>query len=156
MKPQMFLSGAVLILLGLGGVQEARAQVRRPSLQPPSPRPTYSPYLNLFRGGGTLASNYFGIVRPELEFYRSIGQLERGLAGQERRLGALAGDVDTILSPTGHSTSFLNTGGYFGGGGPGSASVRATGARRTVGGRAPRPVDAMEDNPAPPYFLPRR
>ncbi len=164
MRFQWLIPGAVLILLGLGNVQESSAQVTRPNLQPPSPRPVYSPYLNLFRRGGTFTQNYLGIVRPELDFYQSIGQLERGLAGQERRLGDLAGDIDTALFPTGHRTSFLNTGGYFGGGGPGSASVRAAGARRTVGGPGARTAASMQESVAPssyfsappPYSLPRR
>src|SRR5262245_21876578 len=51
--------------------------------QPPAPlrdaprRPVYSPYLNLNRSGGTLAQNYYGLVRPEIEFRNNVNQLRR-------------------------------------------------------------------------------
>ena len=48
----------------------------RAAAQPQNP-PPYSPYLNLNRPGATAAQNYFGLVRPELEFrnaYRVIQQ----------------------------------------------------------------------------------
>lgn len=35
----------------------------------PFNRPTVSPYLNLYRGGNGPVSNYFGVVRPQQQFY---------------------------------------------------------------------------------------
>src|SRR5438105_2383706 len=44
----------------------------------PGNRPAYSPYLNLLRRDNPLgaAGNYYGLVRPEINFRNSIGQLE--------------------------------------------------------------------------------
>jgi hypothetical protein len=41
-------------------------------------RPAFSPYLNLLRRGNSTLSNYYGLVRPELDFRRADTQLRHG------------------------------------------------------------------------------
>jgi hypothetical protein len=50
-------------------------------------RPSFSPYLNLLRGGNSTLANYYGLVRPELDFRRANSQLQFGI-------GQLRGDLD--------------------------------------------------------------
>jgi hypothetical protein len=84
--------------------------------QPPVPGgysrpPTFSPYLNLARGGSA-ALNYYGLVRPEVQFRQSLLQLSNGVAANQQAIG----DVNAGLGGTpmtGHPTQFMNLGGYF-------------------------------------------
>jgi hypothetical protein len=81
---------------GLGGV--------------PNNGPAYSPYLNLLRPGNTAGANYYGLVRPELEFRSAY----RGLQQQFNTQMSFQDQADQRGLPiTGHAATFLNTGGYF-------------------------------------------
>ena len=85
--------------------------------QPPVPGggysrpPAFSPYLNLLRGGGSPALNYYGIVRPEMQFRQSIQNLSNDINLNQQAIGDLAAGGGLPL--TGHSTQFMNLGGYF-------------------------------------------
>jgi hypothetical protein len=91
-----------------GGYQPG---IRSNNYRPYQPiTPTYSPYLNLLRGGSPLFSNYYGLVRPELDFRRSLQgvQQQANLNSQDiAALDALGIDV------TGHKIRFFNTTHYF-------------------------------------------
>jgi hypothetical protein len=82
-------------------------------------RPTTSPYLNLLnrrnRGGGSAALNYYRFVRPEQDLRRYSSQVGQQVTGLQQSLTSqgLLPDGSRPLSGTGHSTSFLNLGGYF-------------------------------------------
>jgi hypothetical protein len=81
-------------------------------------RPTTSPYLNLLDNNGRgIGFNYYRRVKPEIEFreayerqYQSIRKLDRRLEQQELRLQSL----NSQLGTTGHTTSFMSYGSYFG------------------------------------------
>ena len=89
-------------------------------------RPTTSPYLNLLnrgnRGFGGPALNYYRFVRPEQELRRYSSQLGQQVTGLQQSLTSqgLLPDGSRPLSGTGHTTSFLNLGGYFPGSQPGA------------------------------------
>jgi hypothetical protein len=95
---------------------------------PGYPGPAVSPYLNLLRQGSSAGVNYYGIVRPEIEFRNSIQNLQQQVSTVGSEVTAqdqsLAG-----LPPTGHPVQFMNYSHYFGG------SLRNPGA--TSGARAP-------------------
>jgi hypothetical protein len=79
--------------------------------QTPVRRPSFSPYLNLVRPGGPTL-NYFGLVRPELEFRRDIG----GLQMQTNTINEAVNNPNTAeqgIRPTGNSASFLNYSHFF-------------------------------------------
>lgn len=82
-------------------------------------RPTTSPYLNLLgagRTGGT-AFNYYQRVRPEQEFRRNNANFRRSLGNVQQELRSFKRQLQSPrsgLSSTGHRTSFLNFGSYFG------------------------------------------
>src|SRR5437870_2548504 len=42
----------------------------------PGKNPSFSPYLNLVRRDAPLVNNYFGLVRPEMNFRNALQQLE--------------------------------------------------------------------------------
>lgn len=54
-------------------------------------RPSFSPYLNLLRGGNSTLANYYGLVRPELAFRRADSELQSGI-------GQLRGDLNASRS----------------------------------------------------------
>ena len=76
---------------------------------PYSPGPC-SPYLNLLRGGGSLTSNYYGLVRPQLDFQQGITQLQRQV--QYGQQNALVQTIDTGVV-TGLYAGFQTQGAYF-------------------------------------------
>jgi hypothetical protein len=105
-------------------------------LSPPARRPAYSPYLNLNRPGGTAVQNYYGLVRPEIEFRNNYAQLRQDT--QALAAGIAAAPPGGELS-TGHSFGYMTHLKYFGtnraggAGGlaarPGPVSVGSAGAR---------------------------
>lgn len=98
---------AIALLLGLTSAAGAQPPMRY------TPPPAFSPYLNLNRAGASPAINYFGIVRPQIDFRNSI----QGLQQDYRALATQRPTDDpftTDLPPTGHTPQFLNYGGYFG------------------------------------------
>jgi len=113
--------------------------------QPPvvATRPTFSPYLNLLRGGGSSpALNYFGLVRPEQQFMQQQTQLRQQLQQTNQQLQAVNQAViaggDPNLPETGHAAVFNNTLHYFGGQ-PGSSGARVGGYPTSAGASLPHP-----------------
>jgi len=72
--------------------------------------PPYSPYLNLVRPGANPAINYYGLVRPQNEFARSMQSLQGQLNSTQQSMTDQAGEGGLI---TGHAIYFMNYGGYF-------------------------------------------
>jgi hypothetical protein len=90
-------------------------------------QPTFSPYLNLLRRGNSAALNYYGLVRPEREFREMDRNLQRDLGATQQQLRATESDVEGLVNPElpttgGRAARFMDTGGYFGGGGTGGRS----------------------------------
>lgn len=118
----------LLILLLTGGAwlaTERPAQAQLPGN--PYSRPTFSPYLNLLRRGNP-AVNYYGLVRPEIEFRNSVGQIQQQLNSVQASVaqGENAGNAPT----TGHPTQFQSFGHYYPA--KGGAAGRGTGSRSVV------------------------
>ena len=107
-------TAAAVVLLAACNVAQAQR------IQRPLNRPTVSPYVNLLRGNGT-GLNYYGLVRPELQFGQSLQQLQLGLGGQQRRTsrGNPFGGFGGGLGVTGHAVVFdsYRLGGVGGGAG---------------------------------------
>jgi hypothetical protein len=101
--------------------------------------------LNLTRPGGTPALNYYGLVRPELQFRQSIQGLQGAVSANQQMIGDLQ-PGGTGLPVTGHATQFLNYGGYFLNSGAATAATY-TGRPQTIN----RP-----GLPVGPTFPPRR
>ena len=91
---------------------QAQAPYNRPATVPnPYYQQPYSPYLNLFRQGGSVAGNYYGLVRPQQQFQAGISQLQQqnmGLAQSIARAEEFQGYV-----VTGNRGQFLNYSRYF-------------------------------------------
>lgn len=104
-------------VLAMGLISEVAAQgtvqippAQGPYVRPPvspNPRPTVSPYMNLFRGGGT-ALNYYNLVRPQQEFQGSLQVLD-----QRADLLGHALDDGRAVGPTGHASQFMTHGRFF-------------------------------------------
>jgi hypothetical protein len=134
---------AVLTTLAISG-GAVNAQPPRPGGYGPPPPPggayysrppAFSPYLNLLRGGGSATLNYYGLVRPEMQFRQSLQNLSGDVAMNQQMVDSLGMQM-MGQSATGHSTQFMNLGGYFmnSGGGMG-ASILGGGNPRTSGGQ---------------------
>jgi len=86
--------------------------------QPPAPgplpatNPPVSPYINLNRSGASPGINYYGIVRPEFEFRNAFRGLQQQLSNTQLSMQQMT-DPHTGFPVTGHTATFLNTGGYF-------------------------------------------
>ena len=114
------LLGCVLGLgLALGlSAEQATGQVFLPKQGGPPLRPPVSPYLNLVNGfNGNTAINYYGIVRPQIDFARQLQMLQFQQQGYYNpQFGVLDAEDGTMgtHSVTGHPTVFFNYGHYFG------------------------------------------
>jgi hypothetical protein len=96
--------------------------------QLPNQRPVVSPYINLNRQGSSPGVNYYGIVRPELNYQNSINQLQVQQAATEQQLQSAQQQQAAGLPVTGHPTGFqthhrfFRTSGARGGAGSGFSS----------------------------------
>jgi hypothetical protein len=104
------IAAGVVVLMGLGGAVLAQPPGIGPGASPPISRPPVSPYLNLLRSGNSPGVNYYGLVRPQLEFRQSIQNLQQQSINTQSEISGL---IDSTFPATGHRTTFLNTGGYF-------------------------------------------
>jgi hypothetical protein len=83
--------------------------------------PTFSPYINLLREGGGVGQNYFGLVRPQVDFAQQnqmLGQNVNALQANQMQQGRMVGGYGyTQLGATGHPVMFGSiNGGRFQGG----------------------------------------
>jgi hypothetical protein len=99
----------VAVSLGAGEVQA----------QAPPP-PGYSPYLNLVRPGNP-GANYYGLVRPQVEFRADLLRLQRNTTALQTGLSQMSGGDLT----TGHAAGFMYYGGYYPGLSRGGAPARS-------------------------------
>jgi hypothetical protein len=83
------------------------------------PPPGYSPYLNLARPGNP-GTNYYGLVRPQVEFRNDLQQLQRNTTRLQTGVSQLTGGELT----TGHPAGFMYFGGYYSGLGRGGLPAR--------------------------------
>jgi hypothetical protein len=138
MKRFTFAALAALALLPSSGVGRASAQVYLPGQQPsPFQRPTFSPYLNMTRGGNP-AVNYFGLVRPQIQTAKSLQQLQQqnALPQMGPAFSPLTDESAFSLPMTGHAATFFNFSRYFPGFTPASGGGQAGGS--TLGGNTKR------------------
>jgi len=114
-----------------------------------NPRPTVSPYLNIFRGNRG-AVNYYGIVRPQLEIGRQLQTLQSEVQNLQTPIAPYGGVVPIEQQPflnmptTGHPVSFMNTAQYY--------STLSRGGTTGVAGGFGNPVGFA--NPAGPIVRP--
>ncbi|MBX3440304.1 MAG: hypothetical protein KF861_22635 [Planctomycetaceae bacterium] len=113
-----FRLASLVLLLTFACTASAQAQYRGTSrIQNPVRQPTTSPYLNLLRGpntgGGGMGFNYFMRVQPQLDYLQTSQRLSGQVNQLNRRQTALQRELDAQRTPTGHSTTFLDTRGYF-------------------------------------------
>jgi hypothetical protein len=107
---------AMALTIGLWQVtgSTVMAQSNYSRINKPFDRPTFSPYLNLFRNGNGPVMNYFGAVRPQQDFYaqgNALGQELETVKGRQDRqslmnqTGRRMPGVYT-MGVTGHSVGF--------------------------------------------------
>ncbi len=107
--------------------QKASAQLGGGRIDRPLDIPTFSPYINLLRDNGSPGLNYFGLVRPQLEFAQQnqqLGQNFQALQMQQGQQMRMTGGYGySQLGVTGHPVVFNSFGGgRFGGGYTGAAA----------------------------------
>jgi hypothetical protein len=100
-----------------------------------------SPYLNLLRPGNSPGFNYYGLVKPQLQFQNDIMSLQQQVANNRTSIT----DLNSQLTPTsGHSTYFQTTGAYY----PNrSISFGTGGARPNGANRGPTQSNTMSQIP---------
>src|SRR6516162_9074147 len=140
MKRGMITLLAVLALWSSAGLNFAAGQFGTLGQAPPRPRPTVSPFINL---GPRDPLAYYGIVRPQLDANRSIGELQQDI----NRLnpdGSLRGQIDSPAAvnalgglQTGHAATFFNYSHYYPLVPQGGTGVSGTGFGAGLGGYNP-------------------
>src|SRR5437899_1214004 len=114
MRPLLALSVNLAVLWVIAG-SSAHAQYSgyQPSYRPnlgisgySSLGPPVSPYVNLLRRNNPLFLNYEGLVRPQLEFRRSIQNLQQEAISNRQEITGLETQG---IPATGHPTQFFNT-----------------------------------------------
>jgi hypothetical protein len=119
MRQLLWASVAAVGLAGGMVPGEASAQFYQRPQTTPFARPTISPYLNLFRQGGSFTQNYFGLVRPQQQYNQNIQQLQQQQNQLSQNLSATQAQVNantqavSSLLPTGQPVGFLTHGRYF-------------------------------------------
>jgi hypothetical protein len=122
------LSGAVASLALLPA---AWGQMRGGSIDRPFNTPAFSPYLNMLRSDSGPAQNYYGLVRPQLEFARQNQQLSAGLESLQTQQNSMMQPMGqpmmgygySQLGMTGHPVIFNSFGtSQFSGGYTGTSS----------------------------------
>jgi hypothetical protein len=106
------------VFLSMGSPRASAQAPGRPPLNPYA-GPSFSPYLNLLRGGNP-ALNYYGLVRPQQDYNALL---------QSQALAATAASsplpATGLLEPiTGHPSQFMNFSHYYGGRVAGPATLR--------------------------------
>ena len=115
--PRAIVCGLAVVLISESAVAQLPGPIR--SSRAPVPayeRPAISPYLNLLDRSRNFESNYFLRVRPEVQLRQADARLRQSVGGLNRRLDEQQRELQSAtsgLTPTGHTTSFLNYGGYF-------------------------------------------
>lgn len=107
---------ASLVSLGVGSMLcgSARAQLGSYNRPMVNPRPTVSPYVNMFSFANPAAA-YFGIVRPEQQFGQTLNALQnqyQNMQGTLNQLGNAPLGQENLLM-TGHPVMFMNYSYYF-------------------------------------------
>jgi len=83
--------------------------------RPYSPKPTLSPYLNMFQSGNP-AINYYGLVRPQIATSKSLQYLQQEITDQDQYLMNMPTQNQQGQMPlpaTGHPVQFMNYSHYF-------------------------------------------
>jgi hypothetical protein len=104
---------AASCLLVLTVALEAPAQLPgsfAPGTPPMQAGPTFSPYLNLLQRGNP-AINYYGLVRPEMQFRSAIQNLSNEL--EQTQADTAVNGQSQNLTQTGHPIQFFNLSHYY-------------------------------------------
>ncbi len=81
----------------------------RPGGIGPTSRPTFSPYLNLLRSGNSTLFNYYGLVRPEVEFRAANQQFQAGFGRVDAQFNEARQEAaGSRLSDSGHQVQFMS------------------------------------------------
>ena len=100
--------------LQLSGISKPFSNIRR--------QPTISPYLNLdVLQSETSLPNYYAYVRPQLQQQQTNREQQAQIFRLKQKLrsatamGVISDNLSGGMPTTGHSSQFLNSGGYFSG-----------------------------------------
>ncbi len=121
-KPMSYSLRGMLLLTMLTTGGTAVAQVGADRINRPIDTPTFSPYINMFREGGGVGLNYFGLVRPQIDFAQQNQQLGMNvqalqMQGHQGQMMMMPAYGYSQLGATGHPVVFNSFGqGRFGGG----------------------------------------
>jgi hypothetical protein len=103
----------IAMLCVVGAMSPVAAEAQLPFSDMPSIRPSVSPYLNLLRNTGGGTSNYFTLVRPQLQAREAlqrqqaqINQVQR--QAQRGQPGGVPVRGSQEIRGTGHETAFMN------------------------------------------------
>lgn len=120
----------VVVLAAAGGVSPVEAQSSK-YYRPP--RPTFSPWFNLFQKNTGPLDNYHSFVRPEQRLFKTLQNQGTAIEQQRTQMGTLGQQVTQLerpstVRPTGTGSTFMNYSHYYPSGG---ASAGGGGSSRS-------------------------
>jgi hypothetical protein len=103
-----------LVLLGSGAPVWGQGQGITGN---PGNRPAVSPYINLLRAGSSAGVNYYGLVKPDIEFRSGIQRNQQQISANQQSVTEFTAGMST----TGHPTRYMTHWSYFMNNGVGAA-----------------------------------
>lgn len=146
------------LLLAAGSLAVFAGTASAQPIPPSMPQtPTFSPYLNMLRGGNA-GLNYFGLVQPQLQLNDQFGQLQSRMGMMQRDIGQ--NEVNTInnlnmINPYLRTTGgfvprFDDLSGYFNR----ISGIGGTMGSGSMGGQGLRPMSSGAGTPRQAGFNP--
>jgi hypothetical protein len=96
------MSLGLALLLISGAIAHAQGAITQP---------TVTPWLNLYRGGNSVAMNYYNLVKPEFTVRGAIGQLQQQNNTNQQSITDLTTPAGPLV--TGHAAGFMTQRAYF-------------------------------------------
>jgi len=101
--------------LAIGALTISSIAMAQPPGTPQSPPPV-SPWINLNRPGGSLTQNYYGQVRPQMQGYNALQNLQQFDAYTQMAINEqqqVNQQLATTPQTTGHTATYMNYGHYY-------------------------------------------
>jgi len=104
MKSRLLIFQLAGVMASLALLPAAWGQMRGGGgIDRPFSTPAFSPYLNMLRNDAGPAQNYYGLVRPQLEFARQNQQLSAGLESLQTQQNAMMQPMGQPMMGYGYS-----------------------------------------------------
>ena len=104
---------SIFVVCAIGAMAPSAASAQLPFSDMPSIRPSVSPYLNLLRNSGGGVSNYYTLVRPQIQAREALMRQQAQINQVQRQVqrgqpGGVPVRGSQEIRGTGHETAYMN------------------------------------------------